>query len=190
MVRKIVAVLSLALSTMSFGQTDYIQPGVLKASATISPSSMLGRSVGNIYMSGFLEYHTDKKLSLRGETFFFIDGQSKNGTNNEFIRQGMRTYFGAFYHWNKNNWDKYIGLQPGLAMMRPLNSIQADAPLQACPSFAIHAGSSYYIWKYFHFFVDLAYVKSSYRGLLTGSVNTDEMIISAGLGLQVATKKH
>jgi len=190
MVRSTLLIVFLNLCIYANCQEDYILPGLLKASATISPSSMLGRSVENVYISGFLEYHCDKKLSLRGESFFFVDGNSKNGTNNEFIHQGMRTYFGAFYHWNKNNWDKYLGVQPGITMMRPLVSIEPNAPLQASPSFAIHAGSSYFVWKYFHFFVDLAYVHSSYRGLVNGSVNTDEMILSAGLGFQINTKRN
>ena len=187
---RLLIVLFAFIAFKSKAQEDYIQPGLLKATATISPSTMLGRSVGNIYLSGFLEYHCDKKLSLRGETFFFIDGHSKNASNNEFIHQGMRTYFGAFYHWNKNNWDKYLGVQPGITLMKPLGTIEVDAPVQASPSFAIHAGSTYFVWKYFNFFVDLAYVHSSYRGLTMGSVNTDELILSAGLGFQIQTTKN
>lgn len=180
----------LFLSQVIFGQEeDYIQPGLLKATATISPTSMLNRSVGNVYISGFAEYHLDKKLSLRGDTYWFIDGKSKSASPNLFIGQGMRTYFGAFYHFSKNNWDKYIGFQPGIAMLRPVALVSADAKLQASPSFAIHVGSTYYVWKYFNFFVDLAYVNSTYRGLENGSVRTDEMILSAGLGFQVQTKR-
>lgn len=174
---------------ISSAQEIYIQPGLLKATATIAPSTMLNRDVSNIYISGFLEYHLDKKLSLRGESFMFIDGKSKNATNNLFVGQGMRTYFGVFYHFNKKNWDQYIGFQPGLTLMKPLETIELDAPFQACPSFAIHAGSTYFVWKYFNFFVDVAYVHSSYRGLATGTAKTDELILSAGLGFQIQTKR-
>ena len=177
------------LSNEIFTQEDYIQPGLLKFTATISPSSMLNRSVGNIYISGFAEYHLDKRLSIRGDAYWFVDGKSKSNGSNLFIGQGMRSYFGAFYHFNKKNWDKYIGVQPGIAMLKPLAEISPDAKLQVSPSFAIHIGSTYYIWKYFNFFVDIAYVNSTYRGLPNGSERTDEMILSTGLGFQVNTKR-
>lgn len=176
-------------SIISFGQEIYIQPGILKATATISPSTMLNQSLSNVYISGFLEYHLDKRLSIRGESFFFVDGKSKTGTSNPFVKQAMRTYFGAFYHFNQKNWDQYIGFQPGITLMKPLESVELNAPLQASPSFAVHVGSTYFVWKYFNFFVDLAYVHSSYRGLSNGTVKTDEMILSAGLGFQIQTKR-
>ncbi|MEY3237957.1 MAG: hypothetical protein RI883_2058 [Bacteroidota bacterium] len=190
MVKGIILSSVIFVATGIFAQESYIQPGLLKATATIAPSTMLNRSVQNIYISGFLEYHLDKKLSLRGETFVFVDGQSKNATNNTFVEKGMRTYFGAFYHFNKNNWDQYIGFQPGVALMKPLSSIDPNAPLQLSPSFAAHVGSTYYVWKYFNFYVDLAYVHSSYRGLAVGTQKTDELILSAGLGFQIQTKKE
>ena len=190
MVRRIILSSIIFVATVSFAQENYIQPGLLKATATIAPSTMLNRSVQNIYISGFLEYHLDSKLSLRGETFVFVDGKSKNATNNLFIKDGMRTYFGAFYHFSKNNWDKYIGFQPGISLIRPLDSVEPNAPIQVCPSFAAHVGSTYYVWKYFNFYVDVAYVHSSYRGLAIGTQKTDELILSAGLGFQIQTKKN
>lgn len=189
MVRKIVCCIFVIVFTSLSAQEDYIQPGLLKATATISPTSMLNRSVSNVYISGFLEYHLEKNLSLRGDTYMFIDGESKTASPNLFIAQGMRTYFGVFYHFNKNNWDQYLGFQPGISLIKPLDAVELDAPFQAIPSFAIHVGSTYFVWKYFNFFVDLTYVNSTYRGLSTGSIRTDELILSAGLGFQVQTKR-
>jgi hypothetical protein len=190
MVKVIFIIASLGFSHFVRCQDDYIQPGLLKATATISPSSMLNRSVGNVYISGFLEYHLDKRLSLRGESFVFVDGKSKTASPNLFIEQGIRTFFGVFYHLNRNNWDQYIGFQPGISLIKPLSSVSADASLQAIPSFAMHVGSTYYVWKYFNFFVDLAYVNSVYRELPGGSQRTDELILSAGLGFQIQTKRN
>jgi len=190
MVRGIIFSSIFLLSGVVLSQEKYIQPGLLKATGTIAPSTMLNRSVQNIYLSGFLEYYLDRKLSLRGETFVFVDGKSKTLTNNLFIKEGMRTYFGAFYHFNKNNWDQYIGFQPGVALIKPLDSFEPNGPLQLSPSFAAHIGSTYYVWKYFNFYVDLAYVHSSYRGLTIGTQKTDELILSAGLGFQIQTKRR
>jgi hypothetical protein len=169
-------------------QEKYVSQGLLKATATISPSFMLNRSEQNIYLNGYLEYYVDDHLSLRGETYLFIDGTNSNSDYSQFIHQAMRTYFGAFLHTEKRNWDKYLGLQPGLTLMRPNSSVNSD--LKACPSFALHVGTTYYVWKYFHFFADIAYVNSIYRGTSNGSMKTDEIIFSAGLGFQLMTKKN
>jgi len=189
MVRGIFIFWILLIVNSGNAQEDYIQPGLLKATATISPSMMLNRGVNNIYISGFLEYHLDKKLSLRGETFVFVDAESRSGTNNLLIDQGMRTYFGVFYHFNKNNWDKYLGFQPGVALMKPISNGTAIPEYQVCPSIAFHVGTTYYVWKYFSFFADLAYVNSTLRGLQDGPARSDELILSAGLGFQIQTKR-
>ena len=172
----------------AFCQEKFVSQGLLKATTTIAPSVMLNRSDQNIYLNGYLEYYVDDHLSLRGEMYFFIDGTNSNSEYSHFIHQALRTYFGAFLHAGNKNWDKYLGLQPGLALMQPKSSVSSD--LKACPSFAIHAGTTYYVWKYFHFFADIAYVNSIYRGTSNGSMKTDEIIFSAGLGFQLMTKKN
>lgn len=189
MVRIVGIIFSLLIAQLAVAQELYIKQGMLKGTATIAPSTMLNRSVNNVYISGFLEYFLEKNISVRGETFAFINGSSKTDESNLFVKEGIRTYFGAFYHFNKKNWDQYIGFQPGITLMKPLDIVEANAPFQASPSFALHVGSTYYVWKYFNFYVDLAYVHSSYRGLATGTQKTDELILSAGLGFQIQTKK-
>jgi hypothetical protein len=61
--------------------------------------------------------------------------------------------------------------------------------LQAAPSVAVHLGTTYYVWKIFHFYFDVSYVKSTLRGLTVGSLATDELLFSAGLGLHINTIK-
>ena len=58
-----------------------------------------------------------------------------------------------------------------------------------CPSFALTAGTSFYVWKYFHFFANLSYVNSTAHGINGGSMRADELIFSAGLGFNLNTKK-
>jgi hypothetical protein len=185
MVRFFVLAVVFSLGPVAFGQDSYIQPGLLKASASIAPSKMLNRSVDNIYLSGFLEYHLDKKLSLRGDTYWFVDGQAAKVTD-ETLSGASRTYFGVFYHLNKNNWDNYLGMQSGISLLR----FSAISPkVSVSPSFALTAGTSFFVWKYFHFFANLTYVNSSARGIQGGSRRADELILSAGLGFQINTKK-
>ena len=171
-------------SFMAIGQEQYIRQGTLKASATIAPSMMLNRDVQNIYLNGFVAYQLDEHFSLRGETFYYIKGAA-NAPTDMVYNGAMNTYFGAFYHKGVKNWDNYIGFQPGVSVVQTIYKSGASV----IPSFAFKIGTAYYVWKYFHFFADLTYTNSTVRSLSIGSLKSDELAISAGLGFQINTKK-
>ncbi len=193
MVRVIVISVCLSLASLVCGQTDqYLHPGTLEASATISGSSMLARGESNMYISGYAEYHMDYKVSFRGDTYLFAAGQSES----PFINEAFRTYFGLFYHFNKHNFDYSIGFQPGITYMKKNIFSDDTEPVfvgteqkQLMPSFAITTGASYYVWKYFNIFANVTYVRSNLSGTSQGTFNTDELMISAGLGFQINTRK-
>lgn len=180
---RLISLIILIGSFLTFGQEQFIRQGTLKASATIAPSNMLNRDANNIYLNGFIAYQLDKHLSLRGETFFYVNNAI---STNPIYTGAIHTYFGAFYHKGKNNWDNYLGIQPGLSVVK--TAFKNNAVL---PTFAFKIGTAYYVWKYFHFFAELTYTNSSIRGIALdyGSIKTDELIISAGLGFQINTKK-
>lgn len=176
-------------------QPSYRQPGLLSASMTFSPGTMLNRKSNNFYLSGFAEYQLDNKVSLRGDSYVFLNSSDAI----PFVQQGFRTYFGAFYHLNQalySNWDVKIGFQPGVSIMQPelwvVNSpgVEPQSRYHVSPSFSISTGVDYYVWKYFHFFANLAYVNSTMRGLPDGGEKTDELLFSAGLGFQIQTRKN
>ena len=205
MVRAIIVGVSLIVGSTLLAQNEgkmmvmqpmsYIQPGMINASATFSPSMMLNRSTTNYYLSGFAEYHMSSKVSVRSDNFFLTSASEELFFDNAF-----RSYIGAFYHFRKSqwsNWDKYIGIQPGIcySARNPYgDDIQTFALLEAeyrlSPSMAITAGTSFYVWKYFNFFANLTYVKSTLSGVQGGPFKTDELIFSAGLGFQIQTKKN
>lgn len=166
-------------------QELYIRQGLIKASATISPGKMLNRPTSTIYLSGFAEYHVEKNVSLRGETFWYVDGESANANPDLHFDRASRTYFGVFYHLNKRNWDNYLGFQPGISIIKP----QFAGRTEVVPSFAITLGTSYFVWKFFHFFANVSYLNSSLRDFSDGTRKADELVLSAGLGFQVNTKK-
>lgn len=175
---------------------SYVQPGLLAASATFSPATMLNRSATNYYLSGFASYRLDNRVSLRSDNYFFV-----NSSNDDpFVQQAFRSYFGGFFHFRKpssfSNWDNYIGFQPGITYMKRnpyhggINSLAIiEERGQISPSFAITLGTSFYVWKYFHFFANLTYANSKLGAVENGPYKTDEIIFSAGLGFQIQTKK-
>ena len=207
MVRGLLIGISVFVSSVSLAQNvdakmimyepeGYVKPGTLGASATFSPSWMLNRPSANYYLSGYAEYHLDHRLSFRSDNYFMISSADED----PFLDQAFRSYLGAFYHFRKHpwsNWDKYIGFQPGIAYMarnpyqggiQPLVAIESEYSLS--PSFAITAGTSFYVWKYFNFFANLTYVNSKLIGVSGAPAKTDELILSAGLGFQIQTRKQ
>ena len=164
-----------------YGQKEvYIQPGLIKSSLTISPSWMLNKPEFNYYLSGFLEGYLEKKISLRGETHYFVDGKKET----PFLKFNSATYFGVLYHVNKNNTDAHIGFMPGISIMQINNEHVANDQnkTQIAPSFSANLGVTFYVWKYCHFFANITYMHATLRGVRGASGRADELMISAGLG--------
>lgn len=213
MVKNMLAATILLTSLCSFGQLSsssefegkrampipqsYRQAGLLEASATFSPSTMLSRKAINFYVSAFAEYHFDRRVSLRSDNYLFLNSLETNS----FVNNAVRSYFGVFYHFNQNpfsNLDLYIGFQPGITAMSkgnyPEPGVEYFAPIEPSrtilsPSFSFSTGVKFYVWKYFNFFANVNYLNSSMGGVPDGPHNTDEIVFSAGLGFQINTKK-
>lgn len=192
MVGKCLAVATL-LTFGSFGQESYIQPGLLKSSATISIGDMLANTDQNYYISGFAEYHLTKNISLRGDIYFMmpVSEDQINFYSAPLMKDGVRSFFGAFYHFNRGNFDYNIGFQPGLNVLNVRNNAPLNESLYsriASPGFNIQTGVTYYVWKYFNFFAEVNYVRANLFGVNHFANNADEIIFSAGLGFQIQTR--
>jgi len=184
MVSRFLCILLIFTCSVSFAQQEeYIRPGLLAASITYSPSTMLNHNQNNFYANGFAEYFLDKKFSFRSDTYIFLNSQSDDAILND----GLSSFFGLAYHVNKGNWDGHLGFQSGISYM---NTQVTTMRAKAQPSAAISVGTSYYVWKYFHFFANLTYTKSKLLVYQRGPQKTDELIFSAGLGFQIQTRKR
>jgi hypothetical protein len=170
-------------------EEDYFKRGLLKASATISPGKMLQNKANSIYISGFLEYALNDRYSLRGEVFQFVDASYSDASLLEPLFMN-RLYFGAFRHFGKKNLKFYLGAQHGMSFMQYYHSYNQGNKFSVAPSFSLKVGTTFYIWKYFHFFADVTYVNSATRGLVFGAQRMDELIFSAGLGFHLNTIKN
>ncbi len=194
MVRGFIVAACLFVVGTSYSQY-LIGAGLIKATGSITPGRMVAQPMRNIYFSGFSEVYVSRKVSFRGDALWYVDGQSKATQETWRYARNLSVYFGAFYHFNKNNWDVHIGFQPGMAVIKPSGSVQVNPLVKACPSAAVHVGSTFFVWKYFNFFADVAYTHTYYRGLNTGSAYLGEVLITAGLGfninvLQTKTFQH
>jgi len=167
----------------------YFRPGLVKASATITPGRMLQNKANSIYLNGFLEYVVDNNYSFRGEIFQFVD--ARYSTNSTFTNPNYmnRIYFGGFRHFGKRNFKIATGVQMGVLMADYDYSSPTERQFYVAPSFAFKVGADYYVWDFFHFFANLTYVNSNIRGTQTGTHKMDELLFSAGLGFQINTVK-
>jgi hypothetical protein len=172
--------LLLLCQTAKAQEEQYIQPGLLAASLTYSPSTMLNRPINNFYISGFAEYFIDTKISFRSDSYLY----RTESLTNIFMTDAFRSYFGVAYHMNKGNWDTHVGIQPGITIM---NRKVFESQIE--PSAALRVGTTYYVWKYFHFFANLTYVRSKVRVPDAGALDADELLFSAGLGFHIQTKR-
>lgn len=171
-----------------FGQSEvYVRPGLLNAGLTITPSTMLNRNENNIYLSGHLEGRLDDRLSIRGETFYYIDGKNEI----PYFNFNTRTFLGVLYHMNKGNFDSHVGFMPGMSVMQINGDYNHsnELPYRVVPSFAANVGVTYYVWKFFNFFANVTYVHSTANHVTVGNGRADELMVSAGLGLNVNTIK-
>ena len=166
----------------------YFRPGLIKASATITPGRMLQNKANSIYLNGFLEYVVDYNYSFRGEIFQFIDAQYSIDSRFKDPNYMNRIYFGSFRHFGKKNFKITTGAQMGVLMV-DFDYSAFERQFYVAPSFALKVGADYYVWDHFHFFANLTYVNSKIRGTQIGTQKMNELLFSAGLGFQLNTIK-
>jgi hypothetical protein len=165
---------------------SFVDKGLLKATATISPGFMLNHPITNIYVSGELEYFLEKRISVRGDGLWYRDSQE----NIPLLKQNSLVYFGALYHFSKNKHDLFLGLQPGFSITQPnlVDTLGIAYPIRINPSISIIAGYTFYVWDYCNFFINARYHNTKNINMSFGALNLDEIILSAGLGFQLHTK--
>ncbi len=170
--------------TTFLAQNDFIQPGLLQAAATISPAFMLSHPIENIYLHGNLEYYPENRISIRGDTYWYLGAQQKP----QLMKQFSILAFGAAYHFPKNNFDFFLGLQPALAAVQPdlLTLQNENYSLKFSPCITAVTGVTYYVYDYFNFFLNLRMVQANYHGY--EPLHLDEIILSAGLGFNIHTQ--
>jgi|GEM_PF-2137973 len=162
-------------------QKSYINPGLLTASATLSPAVMLNRSDVNYYLNGFLEGRLDKHISLRGELHYMLGNASE-----KFLNRNIRTTFGLQYGFPFGNFEIHTGFAPGFSIMESNRNLSV---FEFVPTVQLNAGVRYYVWKYFNFFSNFSYVHSKMNNLNQTSGMADEFVFAVGLGLNFQVLK-
>jgi hypothetical protein len=194
-------ILNLAVSAFIIqAQSDstFRYQSILKGTATITPGFLLNKAQTNIYINGDLEYFADEKISIRGDGFWMVGTQQKKA----LLKENSAIFFGALYHFHKNRFDYFIGIQPGLSLTKPnatdnsttllLVSVntKTEYDYKLLPNFSPVTGITFYVSDYFNFFLNVRYVYARYFGYESSSLRLDELRISVGLGFQIHIKKR
>lgn len=184
MVKGIIVVVLLTFSMSVNAQSEiYIKKGLVTSYGTFAPSAMLNRGESNYYFSGGLALRFADNYSFKGETHYALDGNKEI----PYLGFAFRNYFGIQRHWSAGNFDFHVDFMPGFSVLS-INNQSGELITYGksfVPSLALGTGIRYYIWKYFNFFANATYVKSTLNNVRHTSGKVDELLFSAGLGLNL-----
>lgn len=189
MVKGIVVIMCLLSLNGVAQQEVYVRPGLIRSTMTFSPSYMLNNKTTNYYLTGLLEGYLNKTLSIRSEAHYLVG--SKSPDLSPHFKNSVRASLGIQLHKNIKNFDSYVGFMPSFSLSQLNKEVDIDGkhPFHFEPSFAIKAGVTYYVWKFFNFFAEATYHNTTIIGLDRIDGRSDELMISAGLGFNINTMK-
>lgn len=173
-------------------QREFVRKGLLRAQGTITPAVMLSDGSLNIYLHGDIEFHLQRRVSLKGDGYYFLDTQGDG-----LLRHNHGVFFGPQYHFPIRRFVPYVGMQPGLGYVQATNEMLADPegvriPMSSEASFvplvSATAGFNFYVGRFLHFLAMVRYVHGRHAAPW-GNLPLDEFRFSLGLGWNVQTIK-
>lgn len=173
----------------STAQTDstLLRKGLLRAAGTFAFGTMPENNLSNAYLTGNLEYYAEKKVSVRGDIYYFLNSLEANS----ILHKNSAVYFGAVYHFlAHSHFDPLIGLQPGISYTQMLAPDGTLDVATVCPLFSAVAGFNFFAEKWFHIQVNVRYAIGEHL-TAADETNISELSFNFGLGfnLNVLGKK-
>ncbi len=206
MVKKIISLLCIvalgaADTSVCFSQEEskqFIRKGLIRSQATICPGIMLKENISTISLHGTLEYYVADNVSLRGDTYFYLQGKDAYGNNPFQINHA--TFSGLSYHFRtKSHFDPYFTIAPGVTVTQDnsfeacLNSLGPNVTVSFCkqteksvnPLLSAGFGFNYYFQKWFHLFGEARYIGGKYLSDAPAPLSLSELRFSFGLGFNL-----
>ncbi len=155
----------------------------IKAATSFAPG-FISENTKTIQIQGVLGFVKDK-IELRGDGFYFLNsfGDRPRFTLNHQL------YAGAFYRFLENNFQPYVGFQPGIALSQSsefgsLNFETQELEFQTTvnPVGSVIGGFDFFGEKWFYLFSEVRYIFGKHKSN-SYPVYLDEFRISFGLGL-------
>jgi hypothetical protein len=163
-------------------QEIYVKKNMLKATATLCPSKMFAKNFSPFYLHGFAEYFAEDNVSVAGEGFYYLGDFSNKKS---IIEYHHSIFFGTNYHILNKNHDLFMGMEPGISLtkLKPAPGGKTDGKPFVNPLFSMNVRYNYYVWKYFHFFIQTKIVAG--ENINYHPFNLSDIRFSAGLGFQL-----
>lgn len=194
MVKKLVCINALLLGTaiVLVAQENYfIHKGLVNTMGTFTPSFMTSQEVRNIYLHGELEYFGADKISIKGETDFFVSSTSEKKP----FEFNHASFTGIAFHFplaKAPYLDPYWAIEPGIAYVKSNRSNSKDISIPTLasldPLLSTAIGVNYYAKKLIYFSCSLRYVYGQHlandaRGVTEKPISLSEVKCMFGLGL-------
>lgn len=183
--KKLSLIVILVVTNVFAQEKSVIRAGLIKTSMTISPSKLLSTSNKYFYLHGFLEGYLNEKISVTGEGYFYLGMINKARSD---FKYNHSLFFGFSRHFTKNNFDFYLGIQPGVMITKinpPVDYFWDNTKTAVNPSVASIVGINYFAGKYVHFFVQSRLVLAEHQ--TDWPKNISDLRFSAGLGFNLNT---
>jgi len=172
-----------------YSQSDsaFIHKGLIRAAGTFAFGTMPENNLTNAYLTGNLEYYADKKISFRGDVYYFLNSLTANSP----LAKNDALYFGAFYHIpTHSHLDPVIGLQPGISYTQMWISNNTAGGERSpdvatiCPLTSAVAGFNFFAEKWFHIQINVRYTIGEHL-TAADETNISELSFNFGLGFNI-----
>jgi hypothetical protein len=176
----------LAFNSFAQYDTNLVHKGILAGVGTVGLGIMPAHNISNAYVTGNLEYYTERTISIRGDGYFFVNSLVKGSP----LKQNSSVYFGAFYHFpTHSGFDPLIGFQPGAAFARTSDSLRGKADAGVItPLMSFIIGFNFFAEKWFHIQMNIRYTIGQ-ESSEEAHYNLNELSINFGLGWNIDVLK-
>jgi len=182
--------LGLSAAAQTKERAPFTGKGLLRAMATISPGMMTAQSANNLYLHGNIEYYLDRKISLRGDGYYFLGTAAEDKP----FAKNHSLFAGASLHRpTGSHFDPYIGLKTGLSITQNggphILIVGAEPETKFNPLLSPHLGINFYGEKVFHIFGEVNYVIGKHFPDHEAATSLGEVRVSFGLGFNLWARK-
>lgn len=157
--------------------------GFVNSQGNIAAGYLFVQKQPAAYIIGESEIFVKNQIALTGSAWFFVP-VSRKPTG---LKANHTFTWGFNYHFlKKGRFDPYVGLTPGISIVRvAYNTADGElkkAPFGVAPLFSAAVGFNYYVGSIFHFFLKAQGVSGEFSGGAPNRTPLHEIKLTAGLG--------
>lgn len=172
----------------------FTHPGLFLFRSSLAVGGMTGMKVKNVFIEGNTEYFIDRKISLRGDGYFFATSYS----DLKPFKMHHSLFTGAMFHKpTHGDFDPYLGLEMGINFAQATDAclggtcttvLPPEAPSKVfSPTLSPVIGFNYYGGRFFHLSMHARYIVGKFMDNYN-AVSLGEWRISFGLGFNISKK--